>query len=408
VDRQQNPLRHVTRAADGHYWLTSRVTGQRHYVPQTKDLVVNTGRTHPLTSRGLYNAKASYAMGRADGNIQTGVGPQQADPNLVSPNFSHSDTLECVACHGSWTNNCVGCHLKTAYDVDPNTYLYSNITGERILLNLANADFIYQTPVPFYLGVGNRGRITQISPAGRFFRHEDRLGVESAVMGFSDRLGEGNNPNNGARNAFPGLNHYMVATHAIRGAATDTQEGARYCVSCHLTTEGMDNFGDEYAAFLDAYQNNDFANLDFDLLQEHIGQNTGNQLNSPLWVHMVSGQGSGLFLFDATGCPVNPLDANDNRQYCPNGAPADNFDPNNVVYDLDRMVEVSGVPNVSTNHPLLEQGPVRRIGASNPEMAGPLGADRLVRLADPNLGLILDAWLDADGENQGNADNFVQ
>jgi hypothetical protein len=183
---------------------------------------------------------------------------------------------------------------------------------------------------------------------------------------FTDRNGEGNNPNNAAATPSLALNHYQVATHAIRGQGHRHQEGPRYCVACHNTAR-LANFGNEYAAFLRRHRTTTSPTWTSTLLQQHIGQNPGNQLNSPIWVHMASGLGSGLFLFDATGCPVNPLDANANRQYCPNGAPADNFDPADVLYDLDRMVEPSGINNVSSTHPLLEQGPLRRIGAANPQ-----------------------------------------
>lgn len=409
VDALGNPMRHVTRDAQGNYFLRSRVTGQLHFVPQTLDTIVQNNKQHPLNQRLLYSPVASYAMGRADGNVQTGIGPQQEDPNLYQPGFSHMDTMDCTSCHASWTNNCIGCHLANQYDVNPNNYFFSNITGERILLFQAAADFVYQTPVPFYLGVNSRGKITQISPAEKwFYRYIDFNNNESAVFAFSDRLGEGNNPNTGGRNAFPALNQNQMAAHSIRGRVDDDNEGVRYCVSCHLNVDALNNFGDEYADFLDVYANNDFANLDFDLLQEHIGQNTGNQLNSPIWVHMVAGLGSGLFLFDETGCPVNPLDANANRQYCPDGAPADNFDADNVVYDLDRLVEFNGIPNSSSAHPRTKLNGAQRIGASNGEMAGPLGAQTLQKLADPNIGRILDSYIDANGAAQGGAANFLQ
>ncbi|MFN3196992.1 MAG: hypothetical protein ACE366_01070 [Bradymonadia bacterium] len=411
TDNEGNPMRHVTRDDQDNYWLISRVDQTRHYVPQTRDVVVqNQNKRHPINQQLIYSPNASYAMGRADGSALTGLGPRQADP-LIGQNFSHLDTMDCSSCHASWTNNCIGCHLKTEYEADPGQYFFSNITGERILLKEANADFVYQNPLAMYLGVNSRGKITQISPAEKwFFRYEDFNNNESDVFAFSDRLGEGNNPFKNGGNAFPALNHNQMAAHSTRGKVSDTQEGPRYCVSCHLNVDQLNNFGDEYAEFLDVYANNDFANLDFDLLQEHIGQNTGNQLNSPIWVHMVAGRGSGLFLFDATGCPVNPLDANDNRQYCPDGAPADNFDANNVVYDLDRIVEFTGIPNSSSIHPRTVGFNVgtRRDGATNPEMAGPLPGRTIQLLTDPNIGVVLDSWFDADGAPQGNADNFLQ
>ncbi|MFN3200767.1 MAG: hypothetical protein ACE366_20380 [Bradymonadia bacterium] len=410
TDKAGNPLRNVTVGPNDTYTLISRLDGNRLYVPQTRDVVVqNQNKRHPITQQLIYSPKGSYAMGRADGSALTGIGPQQADPLKFTPGFTHMDKLECVSCHSTWTNNCIGCHIKSQYNADPGQYFFSNITGERILLNLTNADFTYQSPVMMYLGVNSNGKIDQVQPMDKlFYRHEDRNGVESQVFAFGDRLGEGNNPFKFGANAFPALSHNQTSNHSVRGKVTDTEEGPRYCVSCHLTQNAIDTFGDEYAEFRDTYYANDFANLDFDLLAEHIGQNPGNQLDSPFWVHMVAGLGTGLFLFDETGCPVNPLDPNANRQYCPDGAPADNFDANDVVYDTDRLVEINGASNVSSAHPIMvDNPPVQRFGASNPEMSGPLPGQMIQKLADPNTGLVLDSWIDADGNAQGAADNYI-
>jgi len=41
-------------------------------------------------------------------------------------------------------------------------------------------------------------------------------------------------------------------------------------------------------------------------------------------------------------------------------------------------------------------------------MSGPLGATLIGRLTDRNTGVVLDAWLDADGMPQGNAGPILQ
>jgi hypothetical protein len=410
-DGEGNPLRHVTRDGNGNYYLISRVSGERHYVPQTKDTVTLSNKTNPLNNQLLYSAKASYAMGRADGNIATGIGPMQQDPNLYTNGFSHSDSMDCVSCHAAWTNSCIGCHLAGEYDGNPANFRFSNITGERIAYNEQAADFVYQTPVPFQLGVSANNMITQTTPAEKvFYRYTDINGNTSQVLAFSDRNGNGNNPNVAGRNAFPALGHNVMMAHSIRGKVSNSKEGPRYCVACHLNQASLNNFGTEYTDFVTAMANNDFANLDFDLLQQHIGQNTGNQINSPLWVHMVAGLGSGLFLFDQNGCPVNPLDNNANRQYCVDGAPAGNFDVNNVVYNLDRIVEITGIANGSNTSPMKKPGAGtnKRGGALNQNLSGPLGAQLIQKLTDPNVGVVLDSWFDADGQPQGNAADFIQ
>jgi hypothetical protein len=413
VDAAGNVMRHVTRAPNGDMMLKSRLDGQNHYIYQTRDTIVNTNKTTP-TGQLVYSARASYAMGRADGDLLTGIGPQQANPNLVTNGFSHTDSMDCVSCHASWTNACVGCHLAGEYDANPANYRFSNITGERIVYNEQAADFIYQSPIPMLLGVSSDNKITQMSPAEIvFYRYTDLNGNESDVFMFSDRNGNGNNPNIGGRNALGSGSHDVMMQHSIRGKVNNQNEGPRYCVTCHLNTEQIDNFGAEYADFKAAIANNDFANLDFNLLQQHIGQNPGNQLNSPFFVHMVAGLGSGLFLFDANGCPVNPLDNNANRQYCNNVAPADQFDPNNAVYDSDHVVQVNGIANSSASHPMRNPGVGGnyRGGAQNAFMSGPLGGTYIQKLAEPDPalgGLVLDSWLDANGNAQGNAANFLQ
>ena len=130
-------------------------------------------------------------------------------------------------------------------------------------------------------------------------------------------------------------------------------------------------------------------------------------MNSPLWVHMVAGLGSGLFLFDENGCAVNDLDTNDRRFGCEDVAPKDAFTTETVnersVFNLDRIVNLNGESQASNNHPMLDpgQGPLLREGAFNVNLAGPLGRDRVRRLTDPDTGIILDSWLDADGKPHG-------
>jgi ferredoxin len=234
-----------------------------------------------------------------------------------------------------------------------------------------------------------------------FFKYEDRNNVDSEVFAFSDRQGKGNNPLAG----HPSMSHNVMLQHSIRGRATAQNEGNRYCVSCHLTDDGMAAFGAEYATLRTAMSTGDYTNLDFDLLKVHIGQNPGNQLDSPLWVHMVAGLGSGLFLFDENGCPVNPLDDNEDRAGCDDVAPADSFDLARVHFNLDRIVDENGVEAGSNNHPTTTLGAAAaaRDGGGNPNMAGPLGMTLVRRLTDPVTGIVLDSWLDANGDPQGDA-----
>ncbi|MEO0651223.1 MAG: hypothetical protein AAFZ65_11155, partial [Planctomycetota bacterium] len=400
VDDEGNVLRHVRRESDGNYYLYSRLTGERHYLPQTRDTVVDTDAQNPFTMEDVYSPAASYAMGRIDGSLDNGLGPIQSGADYSG--FSHTDRMDCASCHSSWTNTCMGCHLEGEYDENNN---FSNITGDRIVFEEDNADFVYQSPLPFQLGIGEDGKITTFSSNTKmFFRYEDRNNVVTPRFSFSDRNGNGSNP----ADLFPSLSHNAMMAHSIRGRVDAENEGPRYCVACHLTEDAITNFGTEYDAFRTAMQTNDFASLDFNLLEDHIGRNPGNQLNSPIWVHMVAGLGSGVFLFDDQGRPVNPLD-NDNSREPDDVAPASVFDVNDVAYNLDRIVSETGATSASNNHPLEPTAAPTslRDGASDQNMSGPLGFTLLRLLADPTNGLVLDSWYDADGQPQGDAGTVV-
>ncbi len=415
VDERGNPLRHVTREADGNYFLTSRLTGSRHYLVQTRDVVVDSGRTNPLTSESVYSEAASYAMGRADGDPSTGIGPQQTAG--VTAGFSHADSLSCESCHSSWTNSCIGCHLSGEYDLGNN---FSNISGQRIVFEEKDADFVYQSPVPFQLGIDTNGRIAPISPNTEvFWYYEDKENDRSDIFSFSDRNGGGNNDAAG----YPSLSHNVMMPHSIRGKVDANNEGPRNCASCHLTDSGLAAFGTEYAALRGAMQANDFSGLDealFNTLRQHIGENTGNTLNSPLWVHQVAGLGSGLFLFDENGCPINPLDDNEFRVGCEEFdedgniiriSPRDRYLADGLTtvrFNLDRIVSEAGESRGSNNHPMQDGQPASlRDGAANPVLSGPLGQTLIERLTNPTTGIVLDSWFDADGQPQGDVGDFT-
>ncbi len=395
IDSKGRPLPHVVKDATG-YWLTSRLDGRRHYIPQTRDTVVDGGVTNPATSAPIYNPVASYAMGRADGDPGTGMGPQQTGAPLNG--FSHTDRMDCASCHASWTNTCMGCHLGGEYNTGNN---FSNITGDRIAFRQATADFTYQSPVYFQLGVADDGRITQLAANTKvFFQYRDINGNFTPVFSFTDRNGAGRNPARG----MPSLSHNAMLAHSIRGRVSTENEGPRYCVACHLTTESLGNYRTQYDAFRTALNTRSYQNLDFNMLRDHIGKNPGNQIDSPLFVHMVAGLGSGLFLCDDQGRPLNPLDDDPNRKGAGDQAPSTYYDPALVAMDLDRIVEPDGVANGSNNHMLRNPaGSALRDGAADPEMCGPLGATLLQRLTDPDTGIVLNSWFDADGLPHGDA-----
>ncbi len=401
VGTKGNLLKHVIKEADGNYYLYGRTDGVKHYVSQAMDVIVNNGKTNPFTNAAVYDAKASYAMGRDDGDPSNGTGPTQT--NRPATGFSHTDNMNCAACHASWGNTCVGCHLKGRYNEGNN---FSNITGERTVYQQTNADFVYDSPVMFQLGVDSNNKITQVwSNTKVYFQWRDRNNAFSQIFSTTDRNGDGNNPSKG----MGALGHNFLMQHTIRGRVTGTKEGVRYCVACHLTTTALANWGAQYDTFRQAIATRNYGALDYNLLQTHIGRNTGNQLNSPFWVHMVAGLGSGMFLFNKDGGALNPLDNFANRVGSNGVSPASQWNPADVATDLDRIVDETGFSFASNTHSMLHPGvgPNLRDGAADPNRPGPLGATILQKLADPVNGVVLDSWIDADGNLQGDAGNYV-
>lgn len=413
ADRRGNLLPHVTRDENDNYWLVSRVRGRLHYIPQTRDVVVDNNRRNPLNNELLFTFEGSYAMGRADGDPSTGIGPQQVDATLVTDGFAHGDRMDCVACHASWRNQRLAESMRVLHDGLPQNSAFSTIDGRPVAVASEARRFAYATPLPFFLGVSNRGRIAPSGPDLQiFFQYaSDLSGRSSQIFAFSDRRGDGNNPGVDGRGPFGALGHGQTMAHTIRGRVDANNEGVRGCVACHLNRDQLDDYGADYEAFASAIASNDIYNVDFNLLQEHLGQNTGNELNSPFFVHMAAGLGSGLWYFDRRGCPVNPLDANADRLNCEGVAPADDFGANEVAFALDQPVLPTGVANASGHRPAASAAhgvdiAALRDGAHNPDMPGPLGASLSQRLADPNSGLILDSWIDANGNAGGEAESF--
>jgi hypothetical protein len=416
VDRFGNPMRNVERDGAGNFWLTSRLDQVRHYIPQTYDTIVDTGKVHPINNLRIYSQNASYAMGRVNdfGNQIDGVGPMQTNADLHEYDFMHGDTMACDTCHASWNNNCFGCHLQLQYNDNAANFFFSNQTGERITVQVTNADFTYINPVWAFMEVSGRGKIGSGQPGMKaFYRYVDLNGNQAFGITFSDRNGNGSNPAFGGSSNFPALSHNRIYAHSIRGRVDAQNEGTRQCVECHLNVDMMNNFGADYIAFWDAYvinQDYNFINADYfnNVVIPHIGQNTHNNNNSPWMVAMMAGLGTGAMQMQADGCPNNPVDANANRQFCNNVAPADRFDPNAVAYDMDRVVQYNGAANASFTKPILNtQGILLRSGAQDATLSGPMGAELLTKLADPNLGIQLDSWLDSNGAPQGDAANWL-
>jgi hypothetical protein len=219
LDQGGYPLTHTYRNNQDEFWLVSKLNGSVHYVPQVRDIVDLTlaggqGKQYPpgasRQGQAIFNYVASAAMGRfqQSQDFKDGIGPQQ--PNNANfelqDNFSHSDGyaaafgtgtaqqgVECYTCHAAWQNNCIGCHLDAFYDANPNNYFYSQVSGERIYFNF-NANFVYQNPINFMMGINDRGRVTPYQGLHRFFSYTDLNNNTSNRISYGDRNGLGNDP----------------------------------------------------------------------------------------------------------------------------------------------------------------------------------------------------------------------
>jgi hypothetical protein len=353
LDQSDEPLTNtiVNNAFNGEFWLSSRLNGSLHYIPQVKDIVDannanNSSKQYPAGSsrpgQPLFNLVASYAMGRYQSNgggLEDGYGPvQNNNANIqMQNNFSHTDGyayaqrgdgengrgLECYTCHSAWQNNCVGCHLEPFYDANPANFFFSQVSGERIYFNL-NAFFVYQNPIDFMMGINDRGKISPFQGLHRWMNYTDLNNDTSNRYSYGDRNGLGNDPalRNANRNNLPALQNQPFTPHSVRGRYTTTQVGMRGCLDCHLGNADnlllTDQVNDQYALQDFIANNEDYANA--------IVYN----------VNMAMGrEDTGLYQFDANGEPV----------FFSNNAPA---------FDVMRIVEADGTTNSSSNHPILD------------------------------------------------------
>jgi hypothetical protein len=406
IDRFGNPLRNVVRVEVGgqsYLQLRGRVSGRMHWVPEVLDLIdATSGRTHPDTGAALYSEAAAFAMGR----VGTTGGPVQDDPTLASPGFAHGDALTCSACHAAWTNARFVERVAVAYD--PDGARPSSTTGAPMAL-ATTVEHGYRSPVVRQLGIGVDGRVEAVQPGpATVFRYTDAAGDRSPGIATGDRTGLGHRDTTLGANAYPALVQHPIAPHTTRGAETATAEGVLGCPACHLTAAMLDEDGVanplalDYARYRALYlDGNQFVAMAtpgdvqpslYDVLVDAIGRNPGNAAEHPIAVAMHAGLGTGLFLVDANGCPVNPLDARPDRPGC-EGTAVDRFTDGTMVYDLDRVVERTGVENTGPTRPMaFGVAAIRRDGADDPLRAGPLGATLIERLTDPEVGLVLDRW----------------
>ena len=264
----------------GQFYLKSKITGNMHYIYQVRDSVwpADQGPIDPRRGNPVYTPNADYAHGRWNGvaTNQDGIGIQYLDPSdpeagETRPNFGHSDTLECHACHSTWGNQCYGCHLTLA-DYDPADGMalnyYSSISGVLTPGRVVQKDVTYMSTLDLQIGINSHGKVSQFTPAGKMFfryltaaRGDDHFALETGASykTYRDRLGWGNRVydqdepvglapqegltmnNNRRANENAALAYNPVVPHT-------TQHKPRNCTNCHVPVgHDYDPAGDAYA-----------------------------------------------------------------------------------------------------------------------------------------------------------------
>ncbi len=186
------PLRHLRREGEG-VILTSKVTGEEHYVAQVVNLI------NP--EHHEFNEEAHRAMTSA-----------------------HAD-VECYTCHAGWNVNFLGFHF------DRNTSLsqLDLISGKRTPGRVTTQEKVFSTWKSFYAGLNEEGRIapymTGFSTMGSFTNEDGVRVLDQVFPETADGLS--------------GLTMVHHQTHTVRPTA-------RSCVECHRASStwglGSSNF----------------------------------------------------------------------------------------------------------------------------------------------------------------------
>lgn len=138
-------LKRLREDENGFIKLRLAVSGEELFVPQLK----------PLLDQG-FNPFMNDAMG------------------VNAEGFSHTDKMECYACHTSWRLTCMGCHVT----VDDTTTARNHTTGE-ITQGGFQASRDHYSIDFFTLGINERGKISPLcSSMSMFFSYVDENGVE--------------------------------------------------------------------------------------------------------------------------------------------------------------------------------------------------------------------------------------
>jgi hypothetical protein len=134
--RRGTVLEHLKRDANGQVTLTSKVTGVEHAVPQVRHHVAQ--------------AEPGSLLHRSMGRSESG--------------FSHTDRLDCSACHSAWIPTCYGCHVE----VDMTQSQVSSLSGNATLGATQSVQRWVRTD-DLILALDGHDKIKPSMPAERLF-----------------------------------------------------------------------------------------------------------------------------------------------------------------------------------------------------------------------------------------------
>ncbi|MEB3779254.1 MAG: cytochrome c3 family protein [Desulfurococcales archaeon] len=219
---------------NGKFYLISKVTGEKHPIPQLKDLAA-TNQLSPLGYTAMVAVK------------------------------KHLEKLECYACHAKWAPQCYGCHVQadlSTPDKDWLTYNATAVDDPSMIASQANRllttfkvretrSFLRWDRVP--LGIGPEGRVEPYIPGCQDIW--TIIGPNGEVIKYNEPFT--------TYDGYPSVAMAPIQPHTIRPEA-------RTCAECHNDPKAV-GLGDEILRY-------QASNLPLDITK--LVDEEGNQLLS--------------------------------------------------------------------------------------------------------------------------------
>jgi hypothetical protein len=180
-------LTNVTLKKSGDYVLTSKVTGNEHFIPTAISVIDQ-------------NPNAACAMN--ENHLRTNGG------------------LECYSCHASWLPNCFGCHFER----DETQFGLNYVTGEFEVGKVTTNNKVFEALRHFAFGPNSEGRIAPYIVSCHPIADvtgKDGEKILDFVMPVTS-------------NGLSGLGHNPIQPHTIRGLGE-----VRSCAECHRSPASL-------------------------------------------------------------------------------------------------------------------------------------------------------------------------